>query len=52
MRFGFWRRLAAALVLVLGVGTAGPAAQASAAPKAIGTSTHSAGVSMQDDWWW
>jgi hypothetical protein len=50
MRGTFWRRAAAVLALVLGIGVAAPAAQASATPTHGVGSTHA--VTVQSDWWW
>jgi len=55
MRVGFWRRLAAALALVLGIGVAAPMTQAAATPKLATSPTPSVQivvVSSQNDWWW
>jgi hypothetical protein len=52
MRVGFWRRLAAALVLALGVGVAAPSAQASATSIPAPSTPASEVVTTQADWWW
>jgi hypothetical protein len=56
---GFWRRVAAALALILGIGVAAPMASASATPSApastlVGGSFNSpgAGGMTAADWWW
>jgi len=58
MRVGFWRRVAATLVVILGIGVAASAESASAAPSASSTTvSHAttqsrAGLVTVQDWWW
>jgi hypothetical protein len=55
MQRRFWRRLAAVLALVLGVGVAAPAAGASARPVAPASTISTAppvSTNAIDDWWW
>jgi hypothetical protein len=56
MRIRFWRRVAAIVALVAGVGVVAPVADASAATTVQSTSTvqHSGAQtqSVYSDWWW
>jgi len=58
MGVGFWRRVAGALALFVGIGVAVPGEVASAAPSSAASTTGSisstplAGRSATEDWWW
>jgi hypothetical protein len=54
MRLRFWRRVVAALALMLGIGVAVPAVHADAATT-HSSSTHSSTTTSPasfQDWWW
>ena len=54
MRFGFWRRLAAMLAVLVGLGIAAPAAESSAAPvpASVAQLPAAGGIHTAGDWWW